>query len=582
MASIINIGSEQQVSSTIRDYLGNPTGDISEQAEVTGLTDGGWVVTWHKRIGGGSELEIYQQRYDKNGQAVYPAEQHVNLMTYLAQSRPSITALADGGWVVVWHSYNPDGSAMDLSGDDIYQQRYDRDGQPLYSIEKRVNVRTDEGQFIEKVTSLSDGGWIVSWLSYDPVAIGLFQQRYTKDGQALFPYDTPANSSSDLTLLSDGTSIRISTEDRGTGSGSDVYMQRLNASGTPIDPDYRIVNKSTSGAQMSGKATALSNGGWVITWISTAQDGSGSDIYQQAYDKNGVAISVADLLVTSLTSENPEFPDVSALANGGWVVTWMGLGDKGTTEIFQQRFEIITPPHQIILNSSFVSEASKAGLLVGNLSALDQDTGETFTFSLVDSAGGRFKLGADGQSIVIANASLLDYEQARAHTIRLQVKDKAGEVFEQDLTVSISDVPNENVTGSSSSDVMRGGSGKDTFKGGAGNDLIYGGSGNDTIYGGVGSDRLWGGSGIDTLKGESGYDTFVFDTQPSTSKNRDKISDFNPMFDSLWLDNKVFTKLGKLGSIDKPAKVSKAYFATDKAKDERLSCLRQEERHSLL
>jgi Ca2+-binding RTX toxin-like protein len=58
------------------------------------------------------------------------------------------------------------------------------------------------------------------------------------------------------------------------------------------------------------------------------------------------------------------------------------------------------------------------------------------------------------------------------------------------------------------------------------------------LYGGSGADKLYGGTG-------TGKDVFVFDTKPSKSTNVDRIYDFNPKYDSVQLENKFFTKLGK-------------------------------------
>jgi Ca2+-binding RTX toxin-like protein len=49
--------------------------------------------------------------------------------------------------------------------------------------------------------------------------------------------------------------------------------------------------------------------------------------------------------------------------------------------------------------------------------------------------------------------------------------------------------------------------------------------------------------------------------------NFDTIKDFRPKDDSFWLDNAIFKKLGKKGSEQKPATLSKKFFALDKAKD---------------
>jgi Ca2+-binding RTX toxin-like protein len=97
----------------------------------------------------------------------------------------------------------------------------------------------------------------------------------------------------------------------------------------------------------------------------------------------------------------------------------------------------------------------------------------------------------------------------------------------------------------------------DTIKGSAKADVINGGAGDDTIYGGAGKD---------TLRGEAGKDVFVFDTRPNKS-NVDKIVSYKTRDDSIWLDNNVFTKLGR-GTPENPQKLaSKAFWAGDKAHD---------------
>jgi hypothetical protein len=60
----------------------------------------------------------------------------------------------------------------------------------------------------------------------------------------------------------------------------------------------------------------------------------------------------------------------------------------------------------------------------------------------------------------------------------------------------------------------------------------------------------------------------VFDTKPNAKTNKDTVSDFSVKDDTIWLDNKVFTKLGKAGSATKPAPLKKDFFTVgSKAKD---------------
>ncbi len=98
-------------------------------------------------------------------------------------------------------------------------------------------------------------------------------------------------------------------------------------------------------------------------------------------------------------------------------------------------------------------------------------------------------------------------------------------------------------SGTKLADDLRGENGKsEILLGGIGNDTLKGFSGNDRLLGGAGNDRLYGNTGNDSLKGGAGADKFVFDSA-LTSANIDKIQDFSIADDTLWLDNRIFTKL---------------------------------------
>ncbi|MBQ0823835.1 polysaccharide lyase family 7 protein [Microvirga terrae] len=101
---------------------------------------------------------------------------------------------------------------------------------------------------------------------------------------------------------------------------------------------------------------------------------------------------------------------------------------------------------------------------------------------------------------------------------------------------------------------------------------IKGGSGNDTLHGKAGHDTLSGGLGNDVLSGGAGKDVFVFDSKPGTAAtgrgvNVDTITDFKPGQDRIWLDNKIFSKLGN-GTLSQPVPLKEAFFTLgSQAKD---------------
>jgi hypothetical protein len=259
----------------IDDTTVNTTTDGSELlATVTALSDGGWVVTWQGPASGA--YNIYQQRYSASGAKV-GSETLVNTTTNGDESASSVTALSDGGWVVTWTGYTGESQ-------NVYQQRYSASGQKVGS-ETRVNTTTNGNESGSSVTALSDGGWVVTWTG------------------------TP-------------------------GAIFDVYQQRYSASGQKVGSET-LVNTTTDGIEARSSVTALSDGGWVVTWQGNA---SGTqNIYQQRYSASGQKVG-SETLVNTITDGDEQRSSVTALSDGGWVVTWYGNA-SGTNDIYQQRFD---------------------------------------------------------------------------------------------------------------------------------------------------------------------------------------------------------------------------------------------------
>ncbi len=116
----------------------------------------------------------------------------------------------------------------------------------------------------------------------------------------------------------------------------------------------------------------------------------------------------------------------------------------------------------------------------------------------------------------------------------------------------------ENATGGRHADKLQGNSAANVLSGGGGADTLLGGAGDDTLRGGGGNDKLSGGAGSDV---------FVFDSKTGKSANVDQLTDFNATYDSIRLDNKIFTELGS-GSASRPKMVKADMFVrASKAQD---------------
>lgn len=513
-----------------------------DASAVTALADGGWVVTWKSAMQDGDGYGIYQQRYSKAGVAASPVDQLVNVVSAGDQYEPDVTALADGGWVVAWTSVGQDGD-----NDGVFQRRFDQNGVATSATDVAINTFTAGRQYEPNTASLAGGGWIVTWTSagQDSSGFGVFQQKFDAQGTPVFGIEKQVNLAtldhqyySAVTGLTDGGWVVTWASQGQDGDQEGIYQRRYDASGNAVWASDRLVNHTTVGQQISPKITALSDGGWVVTWES--DDVSRSGIFQRHFDRNGEASAVEFTANTTMTLSQWD-ANVKALPDGGWVVTWTSEDADGNENIYQQRFVANSAPTDVAVSGAAVAEGAAYGALVASLTGADANlaSGDALTYTLLDSAQGRFAL--QGDKLVVADGLRLDYEQATVHTVTVRATDKDGLSVTRTIAVQVGDVARENLTGGEGADKLVGGRGADVFRGLGGNDTLAGGLGKDVLSGG------------------EGRDIFVFDTKPNTKANLDTVKDFFVKDDSIWLDNAVFKKIGK-GSIERPGKLKKDFF----------------------
>lgn len=141
-------------------------------------------------------------------------------------------------------------------------------------------------------------------------------------------------------------------------------------------------------------------------------------------------------------------------------------------------------PTGIDLSNSPVAENSANGTVIGALSATDPDAGDTFTYTLVNDAGGRFAI--DGANLVVAGP--LDFESSTSHQVTVRVTDAAGASYDATFTIGVTDVAGLHLIDTAGINVLNGGPENDWLEGLAGNDRLGGGGGNDLLDGGPGND----------------------------------------------------------------------------------------------
>jgi hypothetical protein len=321
------------------------TTDNQSGPSITSLPNGGFVVVWSSDGQDGSGYGVYGQRFDANGNKV-GSEFQVNTWTTDDQSYPSITSLSNGGFVVVWSS-----AGQDPSAGGVYGQRFDSNGGKVGS-EFQVNTWTTDDQSGPSITSLSNGGFVVVWESngQDGSGYGVYGQRFDSNGNnvgsefQVNTWTTNPQSYPSVTSLSNGGFVVVWSSSWQDGSYYGLYGQRFDSNGNKVGSEFRV-NTWTTDYQENPSITSLPNGGFLVVWQSgcyppcTPQDGSYYGVYGQRFDSNGNKVG-SEFRVNTWTTDYQSDPSITSLPDGGFVVVWESNGQDGSySGVYGQRFD---------------------------------------------------------------------------------------------------------------------------------------------------------------------------------------------------------------------------------------------------
>lgn len=359
----------------------------------------------------------------------------------------TVTALDDGGFLVTWSSwaYYMENPGQDGSGSGVYGQRYDVNGDPIGG-EFQINTTTLGHQLYSDVTLLNDGGFIVTWHS-DPTGFGDLGQD---------------------------------------GSGGGIYGQRYGADFEPIGGEFQI-NSFTAGDQHFPAVTALAGGGFVVTWTSMARDGDGYGIFGQRFDADGLA-GGSEFQVNTFSTNDQTYPVVTPLDDGGFLVTWSSQGQDGSGwGIYGQRFDS---------NGAAIG----AEFRVNEITAGEQ-------YADASNAGVMLVTLPDGKVVQVWAG--LGTEEVFYRLINVEAK--ADPIYGTNIPDTLSGTVGDDVINGWDAANIPPNEGPATDR-----DWLYGLGGNDSLNGGGGSDFLIGGGGVDTLNGGEGSDWVLYSDSTSS------------------------------------------------------------------
>jgi hypothetical protein len=305
-----------------------------QQTTPVAVSDGagGAIFAWvDNRVG---TTDIYAQRLNAAGAAQWAANGVAVCDAVQAQNGPQIISDGSGGAIVSWADRR---NSVDF---DMYAQRLDASGAPLWAANGAVVSQTGGNQMNGRLVPSFSGGALVAWIDY-------------------------------------------------RGAAADVYAQRLDASGAPVWTANGVAVCAAANAQTNVQLVSDGKNGAIAAWDDARAGASDHNIYAQRIDRLGAVRWTADGIVVCAAANNQTGPAIAPDGVGGAYVAWADARSAGDTDLYAQRID--AAGHTVVATLLRSFEASPVGAGVEIDWTLSQaDPGIEFVVLRADGPGGAF------------------------------------------------------------------------------------------------------------------------------------------------------------------------------------------------
>jgi hypothetical protein len=311
------------------------------EAAITPLHDGGYVVVWRDDSRTYNPLgeAVVGQRYDAAGNKIggdldHGGEVKLSHFTDGDQISPAVTTLANGEVALAF---------VDLfnGNHNIYVRVFD----PSLQFVREDDIDLGPNQTVDpSLTALPDGGYVASYTVGDfshmevvartVSAAGVVGDQFVLERPTGFP--TEPQVAAHVATLSDGNVAAVYMNTfLGNNLDTDINFTILTPAGRQVGGGF-VPGGETFGSENDPDLAALQGGGFVAVWREPTNDGA--DIHASIIANDGTA-TASDLLVNTTPAGPQDNPDVVALGDGGFLVTWEEDGMHDATR--GQRFDAL-------------------------------------------------------------------------------------------------------------------------------------------------------------------------------------------------------------------------------------------------
>jgi hypothetical protein len=310
---------------------------VLDEVRICSDGSGGAVVAWLDNRS--APLQVYAQRISPDGSLNWAAGGFAVTSSPVQKESLDIDSDGYGGMFCVWEDKTNEDIYAEWVRLDQYLVWGSGNGTQVCG---EINAQENPS-----IIADGAGGAIVCWDDYRADAFGdIYAQKLEPQyGAVMWQSDVPVcgdvNIQGAVTMVSDGAAgaIFVWLDGRNTGNSSfDIYAQRFDGVGTPLWSGDGILVCGEPGLKYSPVAVSDGNGGAIIAW-DDRRSGSGSDVYAQRIDGNYNLLWDEEGAAVCTSPFDQIDVSIAADAMGNAIFAWDDDRNLFDTDIYAQRID---------------------------------------------------------------------------------------------------------------------------------------------------------------------------------------------------------------------------------------------------
>jgi hypothetical protein len=294
--------------------------DLQQRPVIVSDGSGGAIMAWEDRRNGFGNVDIFAQRVNAAGATQWAANGVAVSVATGDQLLPAIAPDGANGAIIAW---------TDNRGTDgeIFAQRMQPAGTALWTANGVALTNVAGVQTRPTIASDGAAGAIVAWEDDRNAADNdVYARRISAAGTPQWTADgvqvVSAANATVPAVVADlaGGAIVVWTDERYGGGNTVVFAQRLNAAGVPQWTANGVSVCGATGGQFFPAATADGSGGVVIGWEDGRSDPG--DVFAQRLNASGAGVWSVDGRPVSTAANAQGGVTVAPDGSGGGIFAW--------------------------------------------------------------------------------------------------------------------------------------------------------------------------------------------------------------------------------------------------------------------